>query len=135
MNGVRRALARAGEKITLRRVTGTQRVPFDVICRALVTIGGATALVGGVQQTADRVLMTADELDAARWRGPPRHGDQVIFDDGTIAIVQRRAARRLLSHSPSNCQTKTPARDRCRLHRGSTSKLQHRARSQSSTAI
>ena len=73
-DSVRRALARAGETITLRRVTGTQPVPFDVTCRALVTIGGATRLVGGVQQTADRVLlMTADELDAARWPGPPRH--------------------------------------------------------------
>jgi hypothetical protein len=96
-DGVRRALARAGETITLRRVTGTQRVAFDVICRALVTIGGATTLVGGVQQTADRVLMTSDELDAARWPGPPRHGDQVIYDDGTIAIVQGRADIRRMS--------------------------------------
>jgi hypothetical protein len=36
-DGVRRALARAGETITLRRVTGTQRIPFDVACQALVT--------------------------------------------------------------------------------------------------
>ena len=94
-DGVRRALARAGETIRLRRVT--QRIPFDVACQVLVTIGGATTLVGGVQQTADRVLMTADELDAARWPGPPRHGDQVIYDDGTIAIVQGRADTRRMS--------------------------------------
>jgi hypothetical protein len=43
------------------------------------------------------VLMTADELDAARWPGPPRHGDQVIYDDGTIAIIQGRADTRRMS--------------------------------------
>ena len=70
-DGVRRALVRAGETITLRRVTGTQRVPFDVICRALVTIGGTTTLVGGVQQTADRVLMTGGRTGRGALVWPP----------------------------------------------------------------
>jgi hypothetical protein len=90
-DGVRRALKRVGENITLRRLTGTQRIPFDVMCRAKVTVGAATVLVGGIEQNADRVLMTADEIDAARWPGLPHHGDLVIYDDGRTATVQGRS--------------------------------------------
>ena len=68
-DGVRRALARAGETIRLRRVT--QRIPFDVACQVLVTIGGATTLVGGVQQTADRVLMTGGRTGRGALVWPP----------------------------------------------------------------
>lgn len=86
-----RALVRYGDHVTLRRLTGIQRVPFDVKCRASVTTGAAQAMVGGVQITADRLVLTDREIKAAGWPGMPHHGDQVIYDDGRIFVVQGRA--------------------------------------------
>jgi len=86
-----RALTHYGDDVTLRRLTGTARIPFSVPCRASVTIGSAQALVGGVQITADRILMSSREIQAAGWPGMPRHGDQVIYDDGRVFVVQGRA--------------------------------------------
>lgn len=91
VGAIERALARAGQDVTLRRVTGTQRVPFEVKCRASVQTGAATVLVGSVQQAGDRVMFTSRAIDAARWPAPPRHGDQIVYDDGTTVSVQGRA--------------------------------------------
>ena len=82
------SLAKYGRDVTLRRMTGTARVAFDVKVRAAVWTGSDTVLVGTVQQTADKVLLTSREIDAARWPGPPRHGDQVIYEDGRVTTVQ-----------------------------------------------
>lgn len=90
-DAVVRALEHYGDHVTLRRLTGTQRVPFDVACRAAVTVGAAQTLVGGIQITADRLTMTDREIRAAGWPGMPRHGDQVIYDDGRIFVVQGHA--------------------------------------------
>ena len=86
-----RALDHYGDNVILRRLTGTQRVPFDVPCRAAVSVGAAQALVGGVQITADRILMSSREIQAAGWPGMPHHGDQVIYDDSRTFVVQGRA--------------------------------------------
>jgi hypothetical protein len=86
-----RALTHYGDDVILRRLTGIQRVPFDVPCRVSVNIGAAQALVGGVQITADRILMSSREIQAAGWPGFPRHGDQVVYDDGRTFVVQGRA--------------------------------------------
>jgi hypothetical protein len=83
-----RGLAKYGRTVVLRRLTGTARVPFDVTVRAAVWTGQDTVLIGNVLQTADKVLMTAREITAARWPGPPRHGDQVIYEDGRVTVVQ-----------------------------------------------
>ena len=83
-----RMLADHGRTVTLRRLTGTARIPFDVTVRAAVWTGSDTVLVGAVQQTADKILLTSREIDAARWPFPPRHGDQVIYEDGRVTTVQ-----------------------------------------------
>jgi hypothetical protein len=95
-NGVRRALRRTGIDITLRRTTGTQRLPRDVRCRALVQAGAAAVLVGDVQQTADRITITSDEMDKAKWEGGIVNGDLVIYPDGRVATVRGRAGERWL---------------------------------------
>lgn len=91
---VARALATVGELVTLRRIQGTgpSRRNVDVQCCAIVNVGGATLLVGNVQQSADSILITDAEITAAGWPAPPRHGDQILYADGqTIVVVQNRA--------------------------------------------
>jgi hypothetical protein len=83
-----------GQMVTLRRITGQgqNRRTTDVRCYAIVGIGGAQVLVGSTQQSADRIIMTSSEIDAAGWPKPPRHGDQVIYADGqTVVVLQGRA--------------------------------------------
>jgi hypothetical protein len=82
-----------GGPITLRRVTGTARIPFDVTVQAFVgSGGGAQPLIGAVQIAGDKVTMTNREILAAKWPAPPRHGDILIYQDGTTVVVQGRAA-------------------------------------------
>lgn len=85
-----RALAANGRTVTLRRLTGTgaNRATFDVTLRVAVNVGADSVVVGSVMQTADRVIMLAREMDAARWPRPPRHGDQIIYEDGRTTVVQ-----------------------------------------------
>jgi hypothetical protein len=97
-DSVRHALAINGDDVTFRRVTGTQRVPFDVVCRVRLTQSTTPSarsagldLAGSVQQLYTEVFVTSAEMTAARWPQPPRHGDQVIFDDSTTLTVQGRA--------------------------------------------
>lgn len=84
---------RQGEVVTLRRQTGRgkQRVPFDVKCIAHVKYGTARVLVGDIQQTGDEIKLTDREMNANRWPKPPRHGDVVIYADGTQTAIQGRA--------------------------------------------
>jgi hypothetical protein len=94
------ALDQAGDWVTLRRMTGrtaASRSRFDVACRASVQVGAASVLAQGVQQNADRVMLTSLELDAAQWPGPPKHGDLVIYADGRVTAVQGSADVRQLT--------------------------------------
>ena len=92
IGSVVRAVEKQGELITLRRMTGAARVPFDAKIMAWVSIGAATLLIGGVEITADQIITTSIHLDEARWPGEPRHGDTVIYHDGRTAEVQGRAS-------------------------------------------
>jgi len=74
------------QAITMRR-TGSPDVP----CPAAVLVGGASDVVGELQQSADRVMLTDRELNAAGWTSPPHHGDRVVYSDGRTTIVQGRA--------------------------------------------
>lgn len=88
---VNRNLDRYGSDVTFRRYTGTQRTPFLVKCRVQILTGTANLLVGAVEQTADEILMTNRELDAAGVRGVPRQGDEIVYADGRSTRVQGRA--------------------------------------------
>jgi hypothetical protein len=96
---VLQAYQEPGQTVTVRRITGTgpSRRNTDVRCLALVAVGGAMPLVGGVQQSGDQIILTNSEMTAAGWPQPPRHGDQIIYADGqTIVVVQGRAVVRVL---------------------------------------
>ena len=75
------------QTITLRR-TGFP----DVVSPAAVLIGGFSSgvseVVGEVQQTGDKVMLTSREFDAAGWGSDPRHADLVIYADGRMTVVQ-----------------------------------------------
>lgn len=75
------------QTITLRR-TGSP----DVVSPAAVLIGGFSSavseVVGEVQQTGDKVMLTSREFDAAGWGSDPRHGDLVIYANGQMTVVQ-----------------------------------------------
>lgn len=92
--GVKRAIERQGETVTLRRTSGAtaHRTFFDATIRAFVASGASSVLVGSVQQVADKVLFCSEGLRAARWPLPPRHGDLIFYEDGiTIVTIQGRA--------------------------------------------
>lgn len=82
-----RATERVGQMITIRRLTGTQRIPYGVECQASVRIGAGQVLVSGVLQMADEVRVGDREMRAAQWPAPPRHGDQVQLADGHLTTV------------------------------------------------
>lgn len=88
--GVVLAIAHYGEPITIKRMTGIQRVSFAVEVQAHVTIGGGQLLVAGVLQIADVIRMTDREMKASQWPAPPRHGDQIVFRDGRVSTIQGR---------------------------------------------
>jgi hypothetical protein len=79
------------EIVTVQRFTGTRRVTFSVQCSAVVDTGAASVLVGSVQQNADLVRLTDREMDAVKWPKPPRHGDQIVYADGSTRTVEGRA--------------------------------------------
>jgi len=74
------------QAITLRRVGSA-----DVPCPAAVIIGGASEIIGDVQQTGDKIMLSDRQLNAAGWIEEPHHGDQVIYQDGRVTVVQGRA--------------------------------------------
>lgn len=70
-----RALAKKGEDVILRRITGTgaAAVNVDVTVRASVRSPGAEELVGGIVQDDLFCILSPSEIDAAQWPGgqPP----------------------------------------------------------------
>lgn len=73
-----RGLASAGQDVTLRRTTGTQRIPLDVTCRAMVRAYQPHELVGEIQQGDSQVIISPTEMARAQWPWPPKANDFVI---------------------------------------------------------
>lgn len=87
-----RQLAAHGQDVTLRRLTGTQLIPFDVVCRAFVRGYGPDELTGTIAQGDSLVILSPTEIEANDWPGPnssatpdtsdrrvPRKGDKVVI--------------------------------------------------------
>jgi hypothetical protein len=83
---LRRAIARDGGPLTLRRVA-TGQVPVDVAVRGLVRDYRPDELVGNISQGDRRVTLGNAEIAAAGWPLPIRKGDQVL-DEGRVYTVQ-----------------------------------------------
>ena len=82
------ALARAGEDVTLRRITKVSGNPVakDVVCRAAVRAVSADEIVGTIAQNDLHVIISPTQIVAASWPGP---------DEGTPAgsLVDQRLPR------------------------------------------
>lgn len=86
------ALAAAGQDIRLIRLTGTQMIPYEVTCRAMVRGYQPSELVGSISQQDSMVILSPTEIDRKGWPGPassaatdtsdrrvPRKGDRVVI--------------------------------------------------------
>lgn len=75
------ALARRGDDVTLRRLTlaaGGVQIPFDAGVRAHVRPLKAEELVGAIDQTWSRVILSPTQINAAQWPLPIRKGDKIV---------------------------------------------------------
>lgn len=68
IDALNRALRRAGQTITLRKVTGTTSQTFtDVICKAVVRGYAPNELIGAIIQNDSLVILSPTEINAAVW--------------------------------------------------------------------
>lgn len=90
------ALALVGQDIRLQRLTGTQGIPFEVRCRAIVRGYTPEQLVGGITQQDSSVIMSPTEIERKGWPGPKSSADQQSGDrriprQGDRAFVNDKA--------------------------------------------
>lgn len=90
------ALDDVGQEIRLQRLTGTQLIPFEVECQALVRGYTPQELVGGITQQDSFVILSPSEITRKGWPGPnssatptnqdrrvPRKGDKAVINGKT----------------------------------------------------
>jgi hypothetical protein len=80
------AVNRIGQTVTVRRLSGTQQIPLDVVVRAVVRGYGPDELLGGVQQGDRRVILTQHEMEQGQWCWPVKVQDRVIIDGRTTTV-------------------------------------------------
>lgn len=88
-------IQRAGQTVILRRLTGTQLIPFDVEVKASIRGYQPHELVGKIQQGDREVIIANAEILARQWPGPPEQDDAVVIDgvDTSIEAVETRRYR------------------------------------------
>lgn len=88
------ALARRGEDVELRRMTGTsQQVAFSATCRAHVRGYKPEELVGAITQGDSMVILSPTDIERAQWPGgqePDGPGDRRVPRKGDKVMVQGR---------------------------------------------
>lgn len=80
---------RAGETVTLRRITGASTgspVNTDVIVKASIRLFEPDELVGSIVQGDSLVTIAAAPAVAASWPLPPKKGDKLIRDSATLNV-------------------------------------------------
>ena len=90
-------LSRNGETITLRRLTG-RGFWIDVQCRARVNDYSPDEMQGGIEQGDQKVVLSNAEITAAQWPGPPRIGDVILRNGGTLTAVVRAVSSNTLDN-------------------------------------
>lgn len=84
-----------GRTMTLRRRVGTSTTSFtSVAVKGVARAFRPGELLGDIQQGDQTITITNREIAAAGWPGPPRRGDQFVFD-GRIWTVQGANPRTL----------------------------------------
>jgi hypothetical protein len=80
-------IARAGKIVTLRRLTGTQRVSFGVELKAVVRQAQPNELVAGLAEFGRIAICGNAEIVARQWPGPPKKGDELVVGGKTLAVL------------------------------------------------
>lgn len=85
------ALAEIGETVRLQRLTGTQQIPFEVECHAVVRGYAPAEVAGSIAEGDSKIIISPSEIIASGWPGPgvvgaterdrrvPRRGDRIII--------------------------------------------------------
>jgi hypothetical protein len=87
LNATARMLEANGQDVTLRRVTAPGFF-IDVPCRARIVDFQPEELVGNVLQGDRRGILSNAEIALARWPGPPRRGDQILYGPNRTLTIQ-----------------------------------------------
>ncbi|AMS41162.1 hypothetical protein [Aminobacter aminovorans] len=75
------SLARRGEDVKLRRLTlgpNAVQIPFDADVRASIRPMRPEELVGHIDQTWSRVILSPTDVNRAQWPLPIRKGDKIV---------------------------------------------------------
>lgn len=88
LNARRRNLRAKGRPVTLRRQTVVRPAAYsDVTVLALLHAYVPNAVTKDLHE-GDRVAeILNDEIAAAGWPGPPKHGDTVLADGITLSVL------------------------------------------------
>jgi hypothetical protein len=84
------ALLDAGEEVVLRRLTlgpNAMQIPFDCDVRASIRPLDAKELVGNIDQTWSRVILSPTDINRAQFRLPVRKNDKIV-QDGKVRNVE-----------------------------------------------
>src|ERR1700743_199076 len=84
-------LDRNGEDVILRRLTG-RGFYIDVTVRARINDYRPEEMAGGIVQGDQKCIISNTEITAAQWPGPPRVGDVIIRNGGTLSAMVKSAA-------------------------------------------
>jgi len=82
----------AGQTVTLRRLTGTQAIPFDVAVKASIRGYQPDELIGPIQQGDREAIVAPQAMALAGWPLPPKRNDKLIID-GVVTNVEAVEAR------------------------------------------
>ncbi len=94
------ALAEAGQEIRLQRLTGSQNIPFEVKCQAVVRGYAPEELVNGITQQDSMVILSPTEIDRKGWPGP-----QISIDPSNVdRRVPKKNDRVFINGKPRNVE-------------------------------
>lgn len=97
------ALGKAGQDIRLQRLTGTQSIPFEVTCRAVVRGYAPEELINGITQQDSFVILSPTQIEAKGWPGP-----QISIDPSSVdRRIPRKGDRVFINGKPRNVEAAT----------------------------
>lgn len=79
-------LERRGRYFQLRRRVGTTNTFTEIAVRGVIAGYSPEELVGGIAQGDKRAVISNKEIAAANWPGPPRRGDILVVDGGSLTV-------------------------------------------------
>jgi hypothetical protein len=98
-----RAIARAGETVTLRRITGTSpQTFFDVVLSAVCRGYKPVELIGAIVQGDSLVILSPTDIDRVQWPGgqtPATIGD-VRVPKVNDKVIQQGKPRNVQAANP-----------------------------------